>query len=268
MRDEWRRIVHNYWNREPDDPNTSGMAGMGTPHAIELPYRIHGELETLRKRLPAKPFSMLELGCGGGRWAFGLSKQLTRYVGVDMSKPQIEIATRRARKNNLQHLRFILQSIDEYDPGADKFDVVYFGGVILYFHDEAVQTLLRRYLPVLRPGGLLVNRDTLIVGREAYIRKDPDYMAVYRTREELIALFAQNGLRCIGDEQSYTFLRTAALWSSPELCAFAGWGLKHMPAATCALMQAFSADISSKTDAYCHEGDKTYDHRFFYFAAD
>ena len=105
------------------------------------------------------------------------------------------------------------------------------------------------------------------MGQTRYVRSEDGYWCTYRLASEIISAFEAQRLHHVANEQSYTFLRRPELWSSPELSFFASWGLKNMPAAMHAVMKAFSASVNKHNDAFAHEGDKVYDHRFFIFSA-
>ncbi|MDR3176920.1 MAG: class I SAM-dependent methyltransferase [Desulfovibrio sp.] len=266
MDDSKKAQVHAYWNNEQHDPATIGTSSIGTGLPVEFLYRTIGELETLRRYLPRAPFSMLELGCGAGRWAMALGRSLSYYEGVDMSGQQIAFAQETAAKQKLSNIHFTLGDIRNYTPQRQQFDVIYFAGVTQYLDDADFEAIIRRNLPYLVPGGIIVERATTLVGERRYVRDESGYWCVYRLNSEIIAAFEAQGLRHVADEQSYTFLRRPELWRSPELSFFASWGLKNMPTAMHAVMKAFSAGVNMHNDAFCHEGDKVYDHRFFIFS--
>lgn len=267
MKDDKDSQVYAYWNNKKHNPVTIGVGAIGTGLPIEHAYRMIGELETLRPYLPKAPFSMLELGCGAGRWGFALAQSLSCYEGVDLSEQQITYATQLAEQKKLRQLAFFPGNINEYTPRQKQFDVIYFSGVSQYLDDKDLGNIIRRYMPFLAPGGRIIERATTFVGENRYVRDDEgEYWCIYRLSKEIIAVFEQQGLLLVADEQSYTFLRRPELWRSPELSFFADWGLQHVPTAMYSVMKAFSASISSKHDPYCHEGDKVYDHRFFIFS--
>ena len=267
MDDNQKSQVHAYWNNEQHDSATIGTGSMGTGLPIEIPYRTMGELETLGRYLPKAPFSMLELGCGSGRWAMALARSLSYYEGADLSAQQIAFAQETAAKQRLHNVHFALDDIRTYTPKQQQFDVIYFSGVSQYLDDADLAAIIKRNLPYLAPGGIIVERATTFVGETRYVRSEDGYWCTYRLGNEIISAFEEQGLRHVADEQSYTFLRRPELWNSPELSFFASWGLKNMPAAMHAVMKAFSASVNKHSDAFCHEGDKVYDHRFFIFSA-
>jgi SAM-dependent methyltransferase len=232
---------------------------------VEIPYRHQSEWETFRRRLPPPPFSLLELGCGAGRWAFSLAPLVSRYVGVDLSVEQIRVAKEYATQKRWKHLEFFVNNIMDYDPGEERFDCIYLSGVAMYLEDEELDALLSRIKVWLKPGGLLVERDSILVGAVRHVRDDGQYFAIYRLCEEIIASFTRAGFSFVDDTRSYSILQTRELWKSRELCEFMQWGITNLPTAAFALMRGYSDFVSKKTDPYCHEGDLAYDHRFFFF---
>ena len=260
--------IHEYWNGNQHDSATMGISGIGTGLPIEIPYRIKEEQKVLEKYLPSAPFSMLELGCGAGRWGIGLVNSLSHYEGVDLSKQQIEIACDTASRRHYNNLHFTCGDVRNYVPLRNSYDVIYFSGVTPFFDDDDLAHLIGRYLPYLKLGGIIVERTTTFVGDKRYVRDESGYWCTYRLNREVIRAFVKQGLDYVADERSYTFLRIPELWDSPELGFLASWGLNNMPTAMCAIMEAFSASVNRREDPFCHEGDKVYDHRFFIFSAD
>ena len=258
--------IHTYWNDERHDTATIGTGSMGTGLPIEIPYRTIDELETLKRHLPKNPFSMLELGCGAGRWPMALATALSYYEGVDLSKNQIAYAQEAVHQKNLHNIHFALSDIRVYTPQRQQFDVLYFSGVSQYLSDEDLEAVIHHYRPYLAPNGIIVERATTIVDEKRFVRDEGGYWCTYRLAPEIISIFEKQALRHIINEQSYTFLRRPELWSSPELNFFASWGLKNMPTAMHAVMKAFSANASKGNTPFCHEGDKVYDHQFFIFS--
>lgn len=259
-------VCNAYWNRKTDRPEFMGVYPMGTGLEIEVPYRHYWELQTILPHLPHEKFSLLELACGAGRWAFSLAPQLSSYVGVDISAPQIEVALKKSRADNLDNLKFLLGDALAFETQPASFDVVFLGSVCMYSDDETAHKLFDKAHSWLKPGGLLIEHITTIVGDTTYTRQDATYFAVYRKTKDFITMVTQHGFSFEHDMRSYSFLRGArGMWNTPELKIFLQWGMQNAPEETFTLMKSWSEAISEQDGPYLYEKDKIYDHRFFVF---
>jgi ubiquinone/menaquinone biosynthesis C-methylase UbiE len=106
--------------------------------------------------LPHQRKSALDFGCGVGRMARSLASHFESYTGVDISEPMIA----RAREWNFDcpQCRFILNTTGDlrvFDSGS--FDLIYSRFVLQHLPSRAlVESYLRDFIRILKPGGLLV----------------------------------------------------------------------------------------------------------------
>lgn len=122
---------------------------------IKLKWRgIHSLIHhELKDRLVGA--SVMDIGCGYGRFCFLAAQQARRVVGIDMTAQAYDVA--RALKTALKadNVEFALTEVEAYDPGEERFDIVVLGGVLEHLIDPAsvMETIGR----MLKPGGLLVS---------------------------------------------------------------------------------------------------------------
>ena len=98
--------------------------------------------------------SVLDIGCGGGRMAFEISKKMAnaKVVGVDGDLEYIELAKKMYKSDNLT---FIHAKIDEkLKFGENSFDLVIFIDVIEHLLNPAF--VLKEIYSLLKPGGILI----------------------------------------------------------------------------------------------------------------
>lgn len=260
--------LNAYWNKSTASPEFMGVYPMGTGCELEVPYRHYWELQTVLPHLPEEPFSLLELACGAGRWAFSLAPRLTSYIGVDISAPQINVAREITRSNGRDNFDFRLGDAMDFEAPPASFDVIFLGSCSMYVDDDSLRLLLDRVRTWLKPGGLLIEHATTFVGETRYIRHDDTYCAIYRLPHELVGLVAAHGFTYTHDERSYPFLRgPRSMWRNPELALFIRWCSQNEPEKMFSLMKDWSDSISAQQGPYIYEGDKTYDHRVFFFTA-
>lgn len=149
----------------------------------------------LRSYIPGTGASLLDLGCGVGRWSRLAANRGARVVGVDLSPTMIEEATRRAAVDGVaQRCAFFTSDLSSFDLGR-RFDRILGVTVLQHilspepFHDAVAN--IRRHLA---PGG------RAILLEAAPTRRDTSCdTAVFRARpaEEYLAAFAAAGLDCL-----------------------------------------------------------------------
>ncbi|HLW52695.1 MAG TPA: class I SAM-dependent methyltransferase [Candidatus Angelobacter sp.] len=102
--------------------------------------------------LPRDRLRALDFGCGVGRVTRRLAEQFVETVGVDVSRPMLELA----RRYNPECLFHLSRRDDLGDFPDSHFDLVY--SLIVLQHQPtsmAIENYLREFVRVLRPGGLL-----------------------------------------------------------------------------------------------------------------
>lgn len=140
--------------------------------------------------------SVLDIGCGIGRWADSIYKTIGYYHGTDFSSELIKIAKSRfkmAKHINFQNLR-AQETCSEKLSTENKFNTVIISGLLIYLSDEDIihtfenmKKLMQKYFKIyIREPIALEQRLTLnkIFSEEL----DSEYSAIYRTKEELINL--------------------------------------------------------------------------------
>lgn len=190
------------------DRRAEKIASVGPLHAVIYQDK-NGELAKSRdiaekaKLLPLLRLDgsqrVLDVGCGTGRWANELVAISAWYHGIDTCGGLVDYA--RQRFSAVDCCRFTVSAADNFsleDLGESlPFDRVLCAGVLMYLNDAEVHHALRCIVAALAPGGLLMLREPLGLGRRLTIcehyseEMDQDYSAVYRTREELEILISK-----------------------------------------------------------------------------
>ena len=97
---------------------------------------------------------MLDVGCGSGATTLTAAAKSESATGIDLSRPLVELALRRAQAAAVGNADFIIADAQTHDFAAGAFDLVIsqFG---LMFFDDPVRafTNMKR---ALRPGGRVV----------------------------------------------------------------------------------------------------------------
>lgn len=218
-----------------------GVRPIGTGDIIELPYRNYWEFSRFKKFVSRiKSGTMLELGCGAGRYAIYLSSFFSSIEAVDMSKVQIDVALQDIKTAGINNVEFTCGDVITYQPKNNRFDVIYFSGVLQYLSDSEVSSLIQRLLPYLNENGIIIERSTVVKDGSAFESSDPNYFSYFRTAEQLEKLFRNEGL--IGGDQgaTYQYLRWKKLWQIGGLRHIVLFGCKHIPWISFRLMKYIS----------------------------
>ena len=162
--------------------------------------------------------SVLDVGCGVGRWCRELARRGARVTGVDFSPTMIAEARRRAAARGvLARCRFLVQDLAHLDAG-EKFDLVL--GVTVLQHilePQALRAAVRRLADHLSEAGRLV---LLEAAPERSIGSCDSPIFQARPRSDYLRLFAECGLtlRAIRGVDPAPF----KIWLWPHLPRLAG----------------------------------------------
>jgi SAM-dependent methyltransferase len=179
------------------------------PQLLELKVQL--EQERVLPLLPLSPqASLLDLGAGVGQWTFRFAPLVRRVVAVEYSAPLAEIGRKEAVRRQAHNVEFIVSAAEAFE-SPERFDIVFVSGLFVYLTDAQCERLMSTLPRLLGPSGTLLLRDgtSILPGRRHEIdhrfsqHLKEYYSAVYRTREEYIALFARAGLALVGDGQMF-----------------------------------------------------------------
>ncbi|MFL6239741.1 MAG: class I SAM-dependent methyltransferase [Actinomycetes bacterium] len=145
----------------------------GVPHR-----RAYDDLawERTQAVLPPPPATVLDVGCGVGRWAERLTSAGYDVIGIE---PAPAMADEAARRLDGARFRLLRASVEEADLPSDAADVVLAMGSIQYADD--VRAAIRRLAAWARPGGAVcLVVDSLVALGIELIRDGKDVEAVER----------------------------------------------------------------------------------------
>ena len=97
-----------------------------------------------------EPGLALDVGMGQGRNSLFLAEQGWEVTGIDVSNEAVAMANRKATEKGVR-LQTVLESVDTYDYGTDKWDLV----IGLYMHGHITRNA-EKIIASLKPGGLLL----------------------------------------------------------------------------------------------------------------
>jgi len=187
-----RERARRFWDRQVTDQAYETDFGPGTlvkDRRLAL-CRKAVEEERLSRLIELEPHqTVLDIGCGTGRWAMFFSPRVRSVVGTDFSEAMIARAKAIAERQGAENVEFRVADATSLE-GMPRADVVHAGGVLQYLSDEDVTTFAEAANSLLRPGGRLVTRDS--VGPRRVVQAG-EYPVVYRTELEYQELLSAAG---------------------------------------------------------------------------
>jgi SAM-dependent methyltransferase len=142
--------------------------------------------------------TILDIGCGIGRWAYNLKRIIKTYDGIDFSEEFVKSAN-----NNFKGyagINFYCMSATEIEAKKllEKYDVIIATEVSMYINDEELYKLYGYINKFASKGSLLYIQDTTSLLNTRLTLKDFDskelktkYNAIYRTKAEYESLFGK-----------------------------------------------------------------------------
>lgn len=144
----------------------------------------------------SKNLSVLDVGCGIGRWYSNLKEYISSYVGIDSSSNFInELSKRYKDEKNLKFVNCELENFD-FSQFKKKFDLIIITGVLMYINDDFVQKILCNILNCLASSGAIYLQESVSLLNERltldnFFSDDlkSEYSAIYRTVSEYETYF-------------------------------------------------------------------------------
>jgi SAM-dependent methyltransferase len=196
------------------------------PKLLELKMQL--EQERVLPLLPLTPeTSLLDLGAGVGQWTFRFAPLVQKVVAVEYSAPLADIGKKEAARRQATNVQFVVSPAEAFET-AERFDIVFVSGLFVYLTDPQCERLMSSLPRLLQPGGTLLLRDgtSILPGRRHEIdhrfsqHLKEYYSAIYRTRDEYIALFARAGLGLVQDGQMFDESSPLNKYPETRLCYY------------------------------------------------
>lgn len=158
--------------------------------------------------------SVLDVGCGIGRWAGALAGKVRRYHGIDFSESLVDAARER---NSSAGFSFQVLAAQDAQPSrldvAGPFSHVLIAGVLIYLNDADLLRSLDAVAACCAEGALIYVREPIARKERLTLSSFPSaelnstYSAIYRTEAELLAAFQasvlSSGFRVTLNDQLY-----------------------------------------------------------------
>jgi cyclopropane fatty-acyl-phospholipid synthase-like methyltransferase len=139
--------------------------------------------------------SVLDVGCGTGRWADVIAPLCSQYLGTDFSQELVDIASVRFASNPKVEFRCVPSEKISISSTTHEFQIILSLGLFIYLNDDELLQTIQGYASVAATTCRILVREP--VGTQArltiqeHFSEDMDqvYNAIYRTEAELMDLF-------------------------------------------------------------------------------
>lgn len=223
--------VAKFWNttrKQAEEDQQSGYLQDEWPTALGM-HRFHAEWALLTRWLDQHDVARgacLDVGCGVGLWLEHLAGVFERADGIDLSEEMVASAQRRMERLGIDNTRVACRSVSDL-PEDQQYDLIFVGGVLMYLNDDQVAPIVTRMARLLRPGGLLVLRESTAMPEPWYRDKPlqpglfadpaaprPPYYCIYRTPRFYRDLCIAQGLRVCwwGRNRAYKLADITETW--------------------------------------------------------
>jgi SAM-dependent methyltransferase len=195
--------VNRYW--EAATPSILGpymMDGFGFPGGAGE-FRFQQETRIVRRLIGALQGdgAALDLGSGIGFWAEEFAARFSRVVAVEGSAGLYQALQERCAP--YANIETVHGNVLSFEPDG-AFDLIFTGGLLMYLNEEDVMILLRRLVPFLKPGGMILARESTVPGETE--ARQGDYQVVYRSLADYQRVFEQCGLRAGHIERNEAYM--------------------------------------------------------------
>ncbi len=149
--------------RERFDNDVERFSNLNTGQVSTIDATIALDLITeSAKQIVPNAQNLLDIGCGAGNYTIKMLQKLP-YLNcslVDLSKPMLERATERIRKEKVHTLKAIQGDIREADLEENHFDIILAGMVLHHLRDDQDwHYTFKKIYKLLKPGGCLMISD-------------------------------------------------------------------------------------------------------------
>lgn len=145
---------------------------------------------------------VLDIGCGTGRWANILSKNVEHYHGIDFNADFINYSMENFK--NIPSMKFTVASAENFNLEILKekygFDLILCFGVLIYLNDDDVFKLFDSIKLVAKNKCRVIIREPFAIENRLTIINhfsedmDQEYNAIYRTYDEFKEMFSRSSL--------------------------------------------------------------------------
>jgi len=201
-----RRDIRDFWERTAQEFGARGYKAVRSPTSLGLVNWYEGLLQDRAIRsfiLKMKGATVLDAGCGVGRWTILLKEAGSNAISIDISVNMVLEARRRMREKGIQDTPLVVCSIANLPFRESCFDSCFSVKVLQHvLTNEELLTSVSELLRVTKSGSPLF----LLEASPRKRRPDPislDYPTAYRSTAEWLDAFSDAELqRVVGVDVS------------------------------------------------------------------
>ena len=207
--------VRAYWkSARPSMLGPYMMDGFGFPVGAGR-FRFRGELNTVAEAIQdlGSDTSVLDLGSGVGVWAEYFAQRFAKVVAVEASSTLYEAL--KDRCSRYPNVTTYNHDVLSFEPGgklgltggfgpSGGFGLVFLGGLLMYLNDRDVATLLRKLIPSLEPGAIVLCRESTV--RHGVKVVKGDYQVVYRSVETYRSILVGAGFDVVNVQANTAYI--------------------------------------------------------------
>jgi len=195
--------IYNYWhNANPSILGPYMMDGFGFPSSAGQ-FRFQAECRIVKQLIQEQGINfhnLLDLGCGIGYWTKYFAQQFKKVTAVEASTPLFEAMVQRCA--TCPNVNPVQGDVLLFEP-EENYSMVFLGGMLMYLNEQDVIALLRRLIPFLEKGGVILCRETTV--REGSVIRDGAYQAVYRSVQTYMNIFEKCNLELVKSEANLPY---------------------------------------------------------------
>jgi SAM-dependent methyltransferase len=202
-------FMKEFWeNRAKEHTLNEGLTNLEDDSEL-LAMKVHLEQQKILPYIDWEGKTVVDLGSGYGNWAFQFIEKGAKFVTcVDYVKAMCEKGAALAKAYGKKNIKFVNAPIQKFTSDV-KYDVVYISGTSVHMNDTDYEKVVENIKSYTKPGSYLILRDGTGVperhsfDKEYSERLKTNYSAIYRSREEYIALFKKAGFELLEDETMF-----------------------------------------------------------------
>jgi 2-polyprenyl-3-methyl-5-hydroxy-6-metoxy-1,4-benzoquinol methylase len=175
-------LNHAYW------------ASCGDTHLADGAYyrRVRDILPLLCDLYLSPQDHALDIGCGNGEYTQHIAARCRQVRAFDLSPKLVEQARARAASN----IDFRCADVAGLAEHRDvSFDAVFAMGVFVIIHGERFATAMADLAALVRPGGVLITRDSVTPSEDVMRQIGDGYIAHYRSAQRFVGTIGDAGFK-------------------------------------------------------------------------
>ncbi|MDR2410348.1 MAG: class I SAM-dependent methyltransferase [Bacteroidales bacterium] len=190
--------IRSFWNKKAQKDSSLKAVLLGADFG-ENSGIIRNERESnILKGFIKNPKTVLDIGCGIGRWAYNLKSDFEIYHGIDFSEEFIKNATLNFK--DFPNIKFFNMSVIDIDIKSllASYNLIIITGVAMYINDNEIERLFYYLNKLSDYATTIYFQESISILPYRLTLKDfnsielqSKYNAIYRTTEEYESYFSK-----------------------------------------------------------------------------